>query len=48
MCCPTIRVTLNWVVKDKQGSRASTYQKSTGLINHRSYWNKIDGDHALW
>ena len=48
MCCSRIRVTLNGVVKDKQGKLAGTYQKASGLINNRSYWNKIDGDHALW
>ena len=50
MCCSRIRVTLNGVVKDKQGQygRAGTYQKASGLINNRSHWNKIDGDLALW
>ena len=48
MCCSTIRVTLNGVVKDIKRSRAGTYQKTSGLINNRSHWNKIDGDHALW
>ena len=48
MCCSRIRVTLNGVVKDKQSSRAGTYQKASGLINKRSYWNQIDGDEALW
>ena len=46
MCCSRIRVTLNGVVKDKQGQYgiAGTYQKAIGLINNRSYWNHIDGD----
>ena len=48
MCCSRIRVTLNGVVKDKQGGFAGTYQKANGLTNNRSYWNKINGDHALW
>ena len=48
MCCSRIRVTLNGVVKDKQGKCAGTYQKASGLINNRSYWNKIDGEYALW
>ena len=48
MCCSTVRVTLNGVVKDKHGSKAGTYQKASGLINNRSYWNKIDGEYALW
>ena len=48
MCCSRIRVTLNGVVKDKQGSKAGTYQKANELTNNRSYWNKINGDHALW
>ena len=50
MCCSRIRVTLNGVVKDKQGEYgiAGTYQKAIGLINNRSYWNHIDGDVALW
>ena len=49
MCCSRIGVTLNGVVKDKQGQygRAGTYQKASGLINNRSYWNKIDGFIAL-
>ena len=50
-CCSRIRVTLNplnGVVKDKQGSRAGTYQKASELINNRSYWNQIDGNNALW
>ena len=48
MCCSRIRVTLNGVVKDKQGGFAGTYQKASGLINGRSYYNQIDGDQALW
>ena len=48
MCCSRISVTLNGVVKDKWGSKAGTYQKASGLINGRSYWNKMDGDRALW
>ena len=48
MCCSRIRVTLNGVVKDKQSSRAGTYQKASGLSNNRSYWNHIDKDYALW
>ena len=48
MCCSRIRVTLNGVVKDKQGSRAGTYQKASTLINNRWYWNHINGDVALW
>ena len=48
MCCSRIRVTLNGVVKDKQGSKAGTYQKASGLINNRSYWNEVYGDNALW
>ena len=48
MCCSKIRVTLNGVVKDKQGSRAGTYQKASGLINNRTYWNEVDGEDALW
>ena len=50
MCCSRIRVTLNGVVKDKQGEYgiAGTYQKAIGLINNRSYWNHIDGNIALW
>ena len=48
MCCSRIRVTLNGVVKDKQGERAGTYQKASGLINNRSHWKKIDGDQSLW
>ena len=46
MCCSRIRVTLNGVVKDKQGGLAGTYQKANGLKNSRSHW--IDGDQALW
>ena len=46
MCCSRIRVTLNGVVKDKQGGYAGTYQKASGLINNRSHW--IDGNQALW
>ena len=48
MCCSRMRVTINGVVKDKQGSRGGTYQKGSELINNRSYWNEIDGDQALW
>ena len=48
MCCSRMRVTINGVVKDKQGEIAGTYQKGNELINNRSYWNKIDGDEALW
>ena len=48
MCCSRMRVTINGVVKDKQGEIAGTYQKGNELINNRSYWNKIDGDQALW
>ena len=49
MCCSRIRVT------DNQWYAAGTYQKASGLINNRSYWNQIDGDwnmiggnKALW
>ena len=48
MCCSRIRVTLNGVVKDKQSSRAGTYQKASGLTNNRSYWNNTVGGQALW
>ena len=53
MCCSTIRVILNGVVKDIKSNRAGTYQKTSGMINNRSHWNKIDGDQpygaaALW
>ena len=48
MCCSRIRVTLNGVVKDKKDEFAGTYQKASVLINKRSYWNKIDGEYALW
>ena len=48
MCCSRIRVTLNGVVKDKKDGFAGTYQKASGLINNRTYWNKINGDGALW
>jgi len=48
MCCSRIRVTLNGVVRDEQSSRSGTYQKTSRLINNRSYWNQIDGDQALW
>ena len=48
MCCSRIRVTLNGVVKEKQRGRAGTYQKSSELTSNRSYWNKIDGEYALW
>jgi len=48
MCCSRIRVTLNGVVKDNQGGFAGNYQKVSELINGRSYWNKMDGDDALW
>ena len=48
MCCSRIRVTLNGVVKDKWGRYAGNYQKASDFINGRSYWNKMDGDDALW
>ena len=48
MCCSRIRVTLSGVVKDKQGGFAGNYQKASGLINGRSYWNQMDGGNALW
>ena len=48
MCCSRIRVTLNGVVKDKQGGCVGIYQKASELINGRSYWNQINGDSALW
>ena len=48
MCCSRIRVTLNGVVKDKQGRADGTYQKASSLANMRSYWNHMDGDNALW
>ena len=30
------------------GGYAGTYHKVSGLINNRSYWNRNDGDKALW
>ena len=48
MCCSRIRVTLNGVAKEKQGIKAGTYLKASGLINNRSHWLQIDGDQALW
>ena len=44
MCCSTIRISLNGVVKDQWVSKAGTYQKANGKKNNRSYWTKIDGD----
>ena len=48
MCCSTIRVTLNGVVKGEQWDKEGIYQKASGLINNRSYWNQINGGNALW
>jgi len=48
MCCSRISVTLNGVLKDKQGGFAGTYQKASGFINNRSHWIKNDGEDALW
>lgn len=35
-------------VKDNKWYAAGTYQKASGLINNRSYWNQIDGEYQAY
>ena len=48
LCCSRLQITINGAVQDNQGGRSGIYQKARGLVNDRSFWNRIDGDDALW
>ena len=50
MCCSTLNVTLNGIVDAKLGQYgiSGVFQKSSGLVNNRCYWNHTNGGHAIW